>query len=93
MDMLSLPSITQDQLWDRFDPQKYPDASWAARNDQLKGEVIRFCQYPDNDDKNGWGGTTDQVAERLARHAARIQADGHTAALTTGAWQQAWVVK
>jgi hypothetical protein len=84
--MFGFPVITQDAFWDRSNPEKYPDSRWGARNDALSGEIIRFVQFPDppaHGKDVGWNDTPDNIAARLIAPAIRIQADGHTPALTT----------
>ncbi|MEO0586663.1 MAG: hypothetical protein AAF078_03400 [Planctomycetota bacterium] len=62
--------ISIDRFWRRSDPELHPGSSgrWAARNDQLTGEIVRIVRYPEGD-----------LAGQL--EAARAAwADGHTVA-------------
>lgn len=48
--------IITDTFWKRSDPERYPDDSgkWAARNDQLKGEIVHIIFPEHADDPENW---------------------------------------
>jgi len=64
--------IITDKFWKRSDPQRYPGDSgkWAARNDQLTGEIIRIVFPEHAEDPDNWMLDLRRVLE-----------DGHTAAV------------
>ncbi len=64
--------IITDKFWKRSDPQRYPGDSgkWAARNDQLTGEIVRIVFPEHAEDPDNW-----------KRDLRRVLDDGHTAAV------------
>jgi hypothetical protein len=43
------PIICEQNFWQRSDPAQYPDAAWAARNEQLTGEKVIIVVPADGD--------------------------------------------
>jgi hypothetical protein len=69
----AVPVITTDNFWKRSNPENHPDSAWAARNDQLTGEIIRIVHLPP-------AGSTWETRGWVEADTRAILADGHTAA-------------
>ncbi len=61
------PVVTTEQFWHRSNPEKHISSLWAARDDQLRGEIIRMI-------------TRTPQADQPEK-AREVIAEGHTAAL------------
>jgi hypothetical protein len=67
------PIISVDTFWERSDPALHPDSHWAARNEQLTGEIIRIITAPPQ-------GRTWSHKGWIGPYVRSILRDGHTAA-------------
>jgi hypothetical protein len=67
------PIISVDTFWERSDPALHPDSRWAARNEQLTGEIIRIITAPPQ-------GKTWSHKGWIGPYVRSILRDGHTAA-------------
>ena len=69
----SYPFFTVDTFWERSDPALHADSRWAARNEQLSGEIIRIITAPPE-------GKTWEHKGWIGPYVKEILRDGHTAA-------------
>lgn len=65
--------ISTDPFWKRSNPERHPDSSWGARNDQITGEVLRMLVH--NKMPPDFEGT---IVDFQFQEAHKIQASGHT---------------
>ena len=71
------PIFTVDTFWHRSNPALHPDSKWAARNEQLRGEILRIITAPPE-------GKTWAHRGWIGPYVQNILRDGHTAAAPVG---------
>ena len=71
------PIFCVDTFWHRSNPALHPDSKWAARNEQLRGEILRIITAPPEGKTWGHRGWIGPYVQGILR-------DGHTAAAPVG---------